>query len=90
MSAKPIPPIITPAIHCWHPALVVWRSFIDAHPELGLLPTDGAWSHFHRRHGKALVDAKVLRRVGNSPLLDITGFERVAFDLLTLPRQSAA
>jgi len=68
----------------WRNAHEEWRSFIDAHPELGLRPGQWQLHNFLRHHRDELVRRDAIRKARGRHWIAHSGrFDAAAFDCAT-------
>ena len=66
----------------WQPAIVGWRSFVAARPDLQLKANYNGLTWFIRRNREEVLRSGVLRKVNGLWLCDMTRFPTFVFDTL--------
>ena len=75
----------------WLPARQAWKEFCELNPGLGLAGSANSFVWFNRIHGKAMIEAGVMRRaLSRKLLIDKSRFGQVAFQYLTEGGDAAA
>jgi hypothetical protein len=66
----------------WQPAIVGWRRFVAARPDLHLTPNYNGLNWFVRKHRQSALQAGVMRKVNGMWMCNLESFPCFAFDAL--------